>query len=99
MKISINNQEFDFLVRGTVGLVYLAERILGEAFNGEDKYHVLVLYYACLTSSNKGKEVPDMMEFIASLTSDKLDTIAQYFWGEWARLEPKTKEETAQGEG
>lgn len=99
MKVTINNTEYNFVVKGTVGLIYLAERILGEAFNSEDKYHVLVLYYACLSSSNKGKDVPDMVEFISSLTSDKLDAIAQYFWGEWARLEPKAKEKTVQGEG
>ena len=100
MKITINNTEYNFVVRGTVGLIYLAERILGEAFNGADNYHVMVLYYACLTASNKGKDVPDLMEFISSCTSDTIGTMSEYFWAEWARLEPKQEsKEDSQGEG
>ena len=45
MKIKIDGKEYDFRMKGTVGLVYLAERMLGEPLKDGDKYHTLVLYY------------------------------------------------------
>jgi hypothetical protein len=100
MKITINGVEYRFHLTGTVGLMYLAERTLGAAFNPEDKYHTLVLYYCCLVASNPGKSVPDVMEFIASLTSSTLSEISGFFWKEWERIEGPSnpEEETAQGE-
>lgn len=101
MVITINNQPYDFRVTGTVGLVYLAERSLGGAYDHKDKYHQLMLYYCCLVTSNPSKAVPDIMEFIASLTSQRLGEIQTYFWKEWDRLEGVSEqtEEASQGEG
>ena len=102
MKIRLNEKEYDFRPRGTVGLVYLAERMLGEPLKEGDKYQTLVLYYCCLQMSNREREIPDLMEFIGSLTSKTLNEMAEYFWAEWRRLEgePQRKaEEDAQGEG
>lgn len=102
MKIRLNGKEYDFRLRGTVGLVYLAERMLGEPMKEGDKYHALVLYYCCLQVSNRDREIPDLMEFIGSLTSQTLNEMTEYFWAEWRRLEgePQPKaEEDAQGEG
>lgn len=102
MKIKIDGKEYDFRMKGTVGLVYLAERMLGEPLKDGDKYHALVLYYCCLCASNRGKDVPDLMEFIGSLTIQTLNEMSTYFWDEWRRLEgePQPKaEEDAQGEG
>lgn len=100
MVININGSEYNFRVTGTVGLVYLAERSLGAAYDHKDRYHQLMLYYCCLVVSNPGKNVPDIMEFIASLTSAAYGEIQAYFWQEWERLEgiPEHKEEDVQGE-
>ena len=102
MKIRLNEKDYEFRLRGTVGLVYLAERMLGEPMKEGDKYHTLVLYYCCLQMSNRDREIPDLMEFIGSLTSQTLNEMATYFWDEWRRLEGETQpkaEEGAQGEG
>ncbi len=89
MKIRINGHEYDFTVRGTVGLVCMAERMLGEPFKGDDNYHMLVLYYACLKSSNKGRDIDDLslQDFISSMTSGQITRISEYFWDKWAELE------------
>lgn len=102
MEIEISGKKYAFSVTGTVGLVYLAERMLGEPLKDGDKYQTLVLYYCCLQMSNRDREIPDLMEFIGSLTSKTLNEMAEYFWAEWRRLEgePQRKaEEDAQGEG
>lgn len=101
MQITISGKAYDFTLTGTVGLVYLAERALGCAFDPQNTYHNLLLYYCCLAASNRGKDIPEMTEFLSSLTTSKLTTISTYFWEEWRRLEgePKAEEETAQGEG
>lgn len=101
MTITINNKVYNFRVTGTVGLVYLAERALGCAFEPQNTYHNLVLYYCCLAASNRDKDIPEMTEFIASLTTSMLTTISTYFWAEWRQLEgePKAEEDIAQGEG
>lgn len=100
MNVTINDKTYAFTVRGTVGLVYMAERTLGCAFDSNDKYHHLVLLYCCLVASNPGKSI-DMMEFISTLTTASLNSLTAYFWQEWRRLEGESeqKEEDAQGEG
>ena len=99
MKVTINGSEYDFRVTGTVGLVYLAERSLGCPYDHTDKYHNLVLYYCAFVSSNKGKDIPDVMEFISCLTTKLLANISQYFWYEWERLEGiNVAKEDTQGE-
>lgn len=69
--------------------MYLAERMLDkdEKFDPENHYHTLLLYYAALVLSNKGKKVPDVMEFVGAQTSKSLTEIGTYFWEEWNRLE------------
>lgn len=102
MKIRVNGVEYDFMLRGTVGLVYLAERMLGAAMEDGNKYHTLVLFYCCLQTSNRGKEIPDLMDFISSLTSKTMAEMSEYFWTEWRRLEgePAAKEgDGTPGEG
>lgn len=104
MKITINNHDYDFTLNGTVGLVYMAEHILGEKFDHSNRYHMLTLYYTCLQVSNPDKELPDMMQFFASLTSATLNQITEYFWTRWRELEPEhnnpeqQQEENPQGE-
>lgn len=100
MKITINDQEYDFRLRGTVGLVYLAERMLGCSFENGNRYHTLVMYYCCLVVSNKDKDVPDLAEFISSLTTASLNQISDYFWARWNELEgnPTERKEEPQGE-
>jgi|GEM_PF-4927877 len=104
MKIRINNKEYDFVLHGTVGLVYMAERMLGEPFKGDNKYHLAVLYYACLKASNKGRDIDnlDLQEFISSLTGKILSDISEYFWTRWEELEgaaPSDEKEDTKGEG
>lgn len=101
MTIKLAGKNYDFHLTGTVGLVYLAERVLGEDFDAKDKYHLLVLYYCCLRSSNKG-EVPDLVTFISTLTSESFRDLSEFFWSEWGKLEgapPKEAKEAAEGEG
>lgn len=99
MKIEINGKEYDFRVTGTVGLMYLAERALGTAFDQTSNYHMMVLYYCCLQVSNKGRDIPDMVDFIASMTREKVRKITEYFDAEWHRMEgEQKKEEDVQGE-
>ncbi|MCM1372944.1 MAG: hypothetical protein NC113_08760 [Bacteroides sp.] len=53
-----------------------------------------MLYYACLRASNKDKEVPDLVDFIAELTTARLKAIGEYFWKQWETLEGEPGEET-----
>lgn len=101
MKITIKGQEYDFVVTGTLGLAYLAERALGCPLEDGNKYHTLMLYYCCLCASNRDKEMPDFVDFIASLTSAKLKELSEYFWQAWKELEGATPEdkEAPAGEG
>ena len=100
MKIKLNGKEYDFRVTGTVGLMYMAERTLGEAYDHTKKYHVMALYHSCLVASNRGREVPDLTEFMASLTTGAVAEMGEYFWSEWERLEgASAPKEDGQGEG
>lgn len=98
MEIEINGKKYEFRVTGTVGLVYLAERMLGEGLKDGDRYHTLVLFYCCLQASNRDKELPDLIEFIASITTKTMAEMSTYFWSEWKRLEPEAPVEDAKGE-
>lgn len=103
MKINILGKDYDFQLRGTIGLVYMAERMLGCDYDSKNKYHQAALYYCCLSASNRGREIPDFLDFISSLTIESTNAMAEYFWREWQRLEgtpedSEKKEENAQGE-
>lgn len=103
MKIWINGKEWDFEVYGTVGLVYKAEQTLGvEALDLQDAHHQLVLWYVAFwqTNKHKGDDVPDLEDFICSMTNAKMKAIGKYFWGKWAEMEPGAgKEDGKTGEG
>lgn len=100
MKLDINGKEYDFCVKGTVGLVYLAEHVLGSEFRIGDNYHLAVLYYCCLQMSNKNRQIPTLDDFILWLRADTVAQMSKYFWTEWKRLEGSGQsEEEAQGEG
>lgn len=87
MKIKISDKEYNFELTGTIGLLYMAERLLGEKFDMENNFHLMMLYYSCLTASNPGKKVPDTMEFMSHTTTTLFNEISTYFWAEWRRLE------------
>lgn len=103
MKIEINGKQWDFEVYGTIGLAYKAEQTLGvKELDFKDSHHHLVLFYVAFWQSNKhkGDDVPDLEDFICSMTSDKFNAIWKYFWDKWAELEPATGKEDGQaGEG
>ncbi len=89
MKIEIGGESYDMTMTGTVGLVYLAERLLpdGEELDLKKNYHNVLLWYALLWSSNKGREIPTVEEFAASLTTATMTQIRDYVSDTWARLE------------
>lgn len=105
MKININGKEYNFEVNGTVGLVYLAQRLLGdETFDGQNNYHQVVLYYAAFHNSNKQeKNIPDLQQFLSCMTTKTMTEMTEYFWHRWNELEgidttKETTEEEKQGE-
>lgn len=103
MKVEVKGKEYRFEVNGTIGLMYKAELLLGtEKFDHKNKYHHAVLLYAAFHHSNKQlPEIPDLDDFICTLTSEKFNTLFNYFWMRWSELEPKQDEDggQAQGEG
>ena len=103
MKIEINGKQWDFEVYGTIGLAYKAEQTLGvKELDFKDPHHELVLWYVAFWQSNKhkGDDVPDLEDFICSMTTERLNELGKYFWGKWAELEPGAgKEDGKTGEG
>ncbi len=89
MKIEINGESYDMVMTGTVGLVYLAERLLpaGETLDLTKNYHNVLLWYSLLWTSNKGREIPTVEEFTASLTTRLMTQIRDYVAETWVRLE------------
>lgn len=89
MKIKIDGREYDFVLRGTVGLVYMAEHMLGMPFESANRYHMAVLYYACLKTSNEGRDIDSLslQDFVSSLTNRLLSEMSDYFWNKWEELE------------
>jgi len=89
MTININGVDYAFNITGTVGLVYLAQRILGdEQFDGQNPYHQIVLYYSAFHASNSTKKnIPDLQTFMASLTTKTMTDMGQYFWKRWNEIE------------
>lgn len=94
MTITINGVDYAFDINGTVGLVYLAQRIMGdpehggETFDGNNPYHQIVLYYSAFHASNSTKKnIPDLQTFMASLTTKLMTDIGKYFWKRWNELE------------
>lgn len=103
MKIKINEKIYNFIVTGTVGLVYLAERMLGEAFDADNRYHLATLYLACLKSCNRGTDMDgmDTDTLLAHMTGKMFSEMSTYFWDQWYLLEGNVsaKEDDQQGEG
>jgi len=102
MTITINSVDYAFDINGTVGLVYLAQRILGdpehggEAFDGNNPYHQIVLYYSAFHASNSTKKnIPDLQTFMASLTTKLITDIGKHFWSRWNELEGTTVQEAS----
>ena len=95
MTITINGVDYAFNITGTVGLVYLAQRILGkEQFDGNNHYHQIVLYYSAFHASNSTKKnIPDLQTFMASLTTKTMTDMGQYFWKRWNELEGITSQQ------
>lgn len=98
MTIEIRNKKYNFELTGTVGLIYAAEILLGEPFDKDNRKHMLYLYYTAIQASNPGKELPDVLTFITSLTSEMLTTMSEYFWAEWDRIEGPSQPPAAEGE-
>ncbi len=96
MEITIDGTTYGVQLTGTVGLMALAERRLGEPFDASKSYHLFMLYYIAMERSNKGKKLPDIDEFIASFTTAKLKAFTHEFWTAWERIDPTPK--AAEGE-
>ena len=90
-----NGQQFAIALRGTVGLMCLAERRIGEPFNPEDKYHMLALFYTALIISNKkAVGLPTLDDFIETLTTSVFASMNEWFWATWRELEGPSNEGT-----
>lgn len=99
MKILINGKEYSFVLTGTVGLIYLAERMLGKEFEAKDHYHLATLYLACLKACNRGTDMDtmDTDTLLSHMTSKLFGEMSTSFWDQWSRLEG-IRPETADGE-
>lgn len=101
MRVEIQGKEYDFEIKGTIGLMYKAETLLGiEEFDANNKHHQVALLYAAYYMSNKHR--PDclsMDEFMCSLTTTLFNTLTTYFWRKWAELEPQPEEAGGRAEG
>ena len=93
MKIKIGGSEYDFVMNGTVGILYLAERFLndGETLDlAGNNYHSCLVYYSVLATSNK--EYPTLEEFLAGLTGDTVRAMSDYVSKRWSELEGLPRE-------
>jgi len=86
MTITINNEQYNFEVNGTVGIQFLFNRMTGEDFNPENPDHIIQLYYVILVTSNPDKEVR-IDSFIACLTTKLMKEISEYVARRWQELE------------
>lgn len=96
MIIKLNGKEYKFDLTGTVGLVYMVQRILGdEKYDNENEKHRMLLYYAAFYYSNvtEDNKVPDFNSFLLGLTSNTLTKMVEFFWKRWAELEGMTDED------
>lgn len=93
MKIAINGREFDFVMSGTVGPMYAAQRMLGsgEALDMSNSYHVLVFWYCILVLCNK--QHPEFDEFVSVMTMKLQAQISTYVNKRWKELEGEPEEQ------
>lgn len=98
MKVEIAGKEYAFEVNGTVGLLYLAERMLekGEVFDASKPHHIFCLFYSILASSNK--EAPDVVTIASNMTRDKMQEWMGYVNKRFLELDPPQKSEDKEGD-
>ena len=100
MTIKINGRDYNFELNGTVGIAYLAQKVIGEDnFDHKNIQHHLAMLYTAFYTSNSGvKDLPNYEQFLASLTSKSVSEMTNYFWQRWEELEGPAPKEEKQGE-